>query len=623
MKLSYILLFFLFLILFKLPAQDTCSKYEQMSFVYAELNDSTASKYLDSLNGCSGSEATLFSRANILFKDGKYEEALVLFEKYINDNEKGESQRSEACIYAGICAHNIKQYDNALKYYKWANKLGFYSVIVYHNMGITYDAMGDYVSAANAYFKSLEFDSLYANSWNNLGVIHEKQKKLRESHNYFAIAYNLNADIDPLLMVNYAKALFKVQKYDSAILVYDRVLAKHPLYYRADILLAEIYNWYSKHPEKALKHARKGIVAAPDDRDANFEYAAALDDIGQKDSALFYYSIVLHIDSTSCAAYGNSATVYELYGYFDKAIEYFQKALSICPWMENAVHGLSNTYLYKYDFENALKYNLVLYKMGSNPQVKALSLGYVYLQMGDTKNALKYLKESLIGRTAQFDVPYNNMGLAFLKSNQLDSAKKYLDMAHAINPDNSFIYHNRALYYYKINDYEKACSDLKKSIELEYNWIIDSSLQKLATEHCKNVSLNRIINFHGYKGNLPEFSDKKFISVIDSLSLNHLHTTIKTIVPTPEGILETGVKLSGFSIYPNPNRNSFIVSSPVLSKEKYIMDIYNANGQKIFSKELPDNSEEVELSNLPSGLYVAVILQNNNVVHTEKIIIQQ
>ncbi|HYG15285.1 MAG TPA: tetratricopeptide repeat protein [Bacteroidia bacterium] len=605
---------------------SSCKRLEHLSYVYAELKGfNDAGKYIDSLAVCSATPVTGYTKANLLFKNNQFRAALEAFEQYINSDDGNTEQTAQAYNYAGICAHKIKNYEKALQHYRQAEKLGFSKSVVYYNMGIIYVDMASYTTAIDYYKKSLNENNKNASAWNNLGVAYEKEQLDYKAVGYYATAYTLNKGSDPLLMVNYAKSLKFNNKQDSALIILNEALNIHPEYYDADIEAAKLYNFYFKIPKQAYVHARKAVLAAPDNSHANFELAVALSDLGHKDSALYYYSLVTYLRPTEPAAYTNMGTIYRLYGYFEKAIESNEKALEINPLFQDAIRNLANTYMYKYDFTNALKYALKNYEIHTNRPEKSLGLGYAYLLAGYYDKAIPYLKEAMINRTEHLDIPLNNMGLAFLKMDKLDSGKFYIDAAFKINPGNSFIYHNRALYYYKTDNYDAACADLKKALELEYNWIIDSALQKITKEYCKDISLNRIINYHGYKGYSPEFANKKFIELIDSLSLNHFETTLKPITDSANVITqprtETPVQTSGFSIYPNPTTGNITITQPAFEEGKIMLDVYNSNGQKVFIKEIYGNSD-VNLSSLPGGLYVAVILQNNNVVHTEKIIKQ-
>ena len=76
-----------------------------------------------------------------------------------------------------------------------------------------------------------------------------------------------------------------------------------------------------------------------------------------------------------------------------------------------------------------------------------------------------------------------------------------------------------------------------------------------------------------------------------------------------------------FFLYPNPSKGYIWID---LNKHaNSIIKIFSINGIELFSIELPDNKNvfEIDLSNLPKGIYF-ITFKNSNFVKTKKIIIQ-
>jgi tetratricopeptide (TPR) repeat protein len=606
---------------------SACKKFEKLTYVFAELNGfAGANKYIDSMGNCQNSPSVILSNANALYKEGKYAAALAEYERYINHAEPTNKQKAPVYNYAGICANKLSQNTAAITYYLMAEKLGFNPTLTQYNIGLAYSDVGEYTKAKIHYQNSLQSDNTYANSWNNLGYVYEKTNDLTAALNYYAAAYKLSNGNDPLLMLNYGKALRQVKKYDSALLVSKATVAKHPNYYQAHTELAKMYNFYTKDVQKALYHSRLAVALAPNYSYAYFELAFANSSAGYKDSALYYYAVTLKLNPTEYVAYTNSSTIYKLYGYFDKAIEYNLKALEIKPNYSYAYRNISQAYSEKRDFENSLKYNLLNYKYGDDRPETALGVGYAYLNYGDYHKAIQYLHEAMIGRVEHIDVPYNNIGLAYIRLSNLDSAKYYLDIAYSINQKNSYNIHNRALYYYKVGNYDSACFNLEQALDLEYNWIIDPLLEKMTAEHCNGLNLNRKINLYGYKGHFPEYADKSFIERIDSLSLSIATTPLNTVanaIKIPETrIDEKPMQTSMFRVYPNPAQGSLTITHTYNATTGFVFDLYNTSGIKVYTNFLPEKTTQLNISALPKGLYVAVVMENNDVVHTEKVILE-
>ncbi len=69
-------------------------------------------------------------------------------------------------------------------------------------------------------------------------------------------------------------------------------------------------------------------------------------------------------------------------------------------------------------------------------------------------------------------------------------------------------------------------------------------------------------------------------------------------------------------VYPNPSKGFFNIESRNKNGE---IGIYNLVGQKIYSSKITNYITEINLSQLPSGIYM-IVVQSNNIVLSEKLI---
>jgi hypothetical protein len=76
-----------------------------------------------------------------------------------------------------------------------------------------------------------------------------------------------------------------------------------------------------------------------------------------------------------------------------------------------------------------------------------------------------------------------------------------------------------------------------------------------------------------------------------------------------------------FSIYPNPNNGSFNVSISEFSN-KTSLQLYNAIGQAIFAEEVKASLTNVNLKQLPKGIYFIQLKEADKVVKTSRIVIE-
>ncbi len=75
-----------------------------------------------------------------------------------------------------------------------------------------------------------------------------------------------------------------------------------------------------------------------------------------------------------------------------------------------------------------------------------------------------------------------------------------------------------------------------------------------------------------------------------------------------------------FLLYPNPNNGKFKVNSNTTNLIN--VEVFNLLGKKILTKvNVKQASDEIDISNIPKGVYI-VQIQDGNIIHTEKIVIQ-
>ena len=73
---------------------------------------------------------------------------------------------------------------------------------------------------------------------------------------------------------------------------------------------------------------------------------------------------------------------------------------------------------------------------------------------------------------------------------------------------------------------------------------------------------------------------------------------------------------ASISIYPNPNNGLFTVNAEDATAQMQI-NIYNSNGQLVFSKSFDSNNTQIDLSNFATGLYsVNVVTEHANSTKT-------
>lgn len=73
------------------------------------------------------------------------------------------------------------------------------------------------------------------------------------------------------------------------------------------------------------------------------------------------------------------------------------------------------------------------------------------------------------------------------------------------------------------------------------------------------------------------------------------------------------------TIYPNPSSDYVNISTTDLAADLYVF-LYDMNGKQVMSKQMNGNNSQLDISNLPNGVYGVVIQDNFNLIHRSRII---
>ena len=144
------------------------------------------------------------------------------------------------------------------------------------------------------------------------------------------------------------------------------------------------------------------------------------------------------------------------------------------------------------------------------------------------------------------------------------------------------------------------------------------AMAETVTQSNAQIVTTDITNFFTYRG----FSDPLITPTTQEYQVNDT-VSIACIFTSEEETLEDSEHLL---IYPNPNNGYFNVSIKSKASEKVNINLYNAIGQTVLTKEinlvLGENNIEIESSNLISGFYFLKI-DASKFSETKKIIIQR
>jgi tetratricopeptide (TPR) repeat protein len=162
-------------------------------------------------------------------------------------------------------------------------------------------------------------------------------------------------------------------------------------------------------------------------------------------------------------AYGSLGIVYKKRGEHDKAIELFEKSMSLGKAYPEVFLHLGDIYYDRKEYDRAVQYLNEALKIDFNTKVRLgilNKLGRTYGKLGENEKAVRYFREA-IRRYPESTTVYNNLGVLYARTGQLDKAIETFQEALKIK-ERKDIYYNLANIYKEKGDTEKAIDAYKK-----------------------------------------------------------------------------------------------------------------------------------------------------------------
>ncbi|WP_423792578.1 tetratricopeptide repeat protein [Methanocaldococcus indicus] len=345
-------------------------------------------------------------KAEKLLDDGKYEEAIKIYEKLEKEGIlKGLDYANVAYAY-----YNIGDFEKALNYvnkalkYKDRPELWFLKGLILYNLK-KYDKAYELLAKSAIYIKRSDV-------YKALGDILVKFEKYEEALENYLKAYKLNnKNLEALY--NAGLILLLLNRVEEAYEIFKEIYTKEPKFKNHEIF-KEIENFVEIIDNDIFSNIKLGINFLENDKqiEALKEFNKVLE-IDKNNDFAYYYKAVVKEDfyeyGLSLENIINSLNIFERSYFYSKkgdillrlnnlneALECYEISLLINENNIFAYFGLAYTYYKKGDYENSLKYfDKVLENISSNlsKKIEAILILYSLICKGDiTKEAIFYRK---------------------------------------------------------------------------------------------------------------------------------------------------------------------------------------------------------------------------------------
>jgi tetratricopeptide (TPR) repeat protein len=196
--------------------------------------------------------------------------------------------------------------------------------------------------AAQALFKAISFNPADAETYNNLGVAFDSQKKYGEALAAYRRALELAPDFIPAYF-NMGNTYRSLEKNDAARRCYEKALTLSPELIQAELCLAQI--WKDEgNPERARDCLDRALVHDPGSAEAFHSLGETYQSEERFAEAMDAYSRALAIDSGHIKALNMLGSVFHVVGRFEAAEECYRKALVLKPGTLSVLNNLGALY---------------------------------------------------------------------------------------------------------------------------------------------------------------------------------------------------------------------------------------------------------------------------------------
>jgi Tfp pilus assembly protein PilF len=191
---------------------------------------------------------------------------------------------------------------------------------------------------------------------------------------------------------------------------------------------------------------------------------------GQLDKAMENYDKAITLDPTDYLAYINRGAIFDKGSQFDKAIESYNRAVMLNPGDFTAYFNRGLTYDKIGRINDAIQdFQRAARLHGEDPRIHN-NLGILYSKAGMYDRSIEALNAA-IALEPNNPVTYNNRGISYAFSNQYARAIEDFSKVILLDQNNASAYFYRGDAYFKTGAIELALSDFSKGCDLG---IIDS-----------------------------------------------------------------------------------------------------------------------------------------------------
>ncbi len=354
----------------------------------------------------------------------------------------------------------------------------------YFIQGLLQEREGQYQQAIESYQQALNYDSLRAPLFVQLGVAYSLSGNIEQALQQAQEAIKRDEKYIPSYFL-LGSILIRQNKVKEALPVYEKVIALEPENQAALFILGTLYLNNSNYGQ-AIEVLQKVCQLAPDQAEAFMSLAGAYLAVDKKKEAIETYGQVIKLAPENIMAYFGLAESYERNQEFLQAIETYQQIIKINPDNSLAQYRLGVLYYEQKEFARSTEvFKKIEKKVADDLSVSSFYyLAAISEEQKDLKQAVDYYELSL-QRLDQMSIRqprsqsqagtvlpakssiHLHLGYLFLQLKQPKKALQVITEAIAADKNNLLLYYFQGVVYTDLKRYPEAINSYKQSIAVK------------------------------------------------------------------------------------------------------------------------------------------------------------
>lgn len=193
-------------------------------------------------------------------------------------------------------------------------------------------------------------------------------------------------------------------------------------------------------------------------------------DENEYDKAIEYYNKAIELDPDFADAYNNRGIAYRRKGECAKAIEDYNKAIELDPDYSEAYYNRGRAYRYLKEYDKAIEDYSKAIELNPEDAEAYNSRGVAYADLKEYGKAIEDFSKAIELNPEDAEA-YNNRGYAYLHLKEYGKSKTDIEKALELDPDGGYIYDSLGELLLETGKYDEAIEDFTRAIELGCNEI--------------------------------------------------------------------------------------------------------------------------------------------------------